>query len=222
MQEGRMAQGAAVGQGRRPLGGVENQLNTAVFDGIHDMGPAFQYLVDLGRLDALFRQVTLGSGRSDGLETERSQQFDRWQDARLVGVLDRNEDGAAAGQAGATADLTLGESDFKRTVDAHDLTGRFHLRSEHSVDAGEARKREYSFFHRPVLWPDRFKTERLELFTGHDPGCDLGDRQADDLRHEGDGARRTRIDLEHVDLAVLDGILHVHQAADVERECKSP
>ena len=37
------------------------------------------------------------------------------------------------------------------------------------------------------------------------------------LRDEGHGARRARVDLEHVDHAVLDRELHVHQADDVER-----
>src|SRR5512143_3767421 len=68
MQEGRMAQGTAVGQRSSPLGGVENKLNAAVFDGIHDVGPALQNLVDLGSFDPLFRQIPLRSRGRDGLE----------------------------------------------------------------------------------------------------------------------------------------------------------
>jgi hypothetical protein len=37
---------------------------------------------------------------------------------------------------------------------------------------------------------------------------------ADDLGDEGHGARGARVDFEHVDHAVLDRVLHVHQAAD--------
>src|SRR5262245_50312171 len=121
MQEGRVAQRPAVGQCCRPLGGIENQLNTAVFDGIHDVGPAFQYLVDLGDRDPLFRQITLGSRRSDGLETEGSQELHRRQDARLVGILHRDENGSAPRQAGAATDLAFCEGDFERAVDSHDL-----------------------------------------------------------------------------------------------------
>ena len=58
----------------------------------------------------------------------------------------------------------------------------------------------------------------LERLAGHDARRDLGDRQADDFGDEGHRARGARIDLEHVDLAVLDRVLHVHQPADVERE----
>ena len=43
-------------------------------------------------------------------------------------------------------------------VDAHDLAGRFHLRAEHGVDAGEAREREHRFLDRR-----RVRVRRLEL-----------------------------------------------------------
>src|SRR5262249_13162099 len=105
MQEGGVAQGAAVRQRRSPFGGIESQLNPAVFDGAHDIRTAFQYLVDLGRLDALFREVTLGSRGRDCLESEGRQELDRRQDARLVGILHGDEDGSIAWQAGTAADL---------------------------------------------------------------------------------------------------------------------
>ena len=38
------------------------------------------------------------------------------------------------------------------------------------------------------------------------------------LATNGHRARGARVDLEHVDVAVLDGVLHIHQAADLERE----
>ena len=46
----------------------------------------------------------------------------------------------------------------------------------------------------------------------------LADRHAGHLGDERHRARGARIDLEHVDVAVLDGVLHVHQAADLERQ----
>src|SRR5438067_113875 len=45
-----------------------------------------------------------------------------------------------------------------------------------------------------------------------------GDRLADHLGHKRHRARRSRIDLEDVDVAALDGILHVHQAHHIERQ----
>ena len=57
----------------------------------------------------------------------------------------------------------------------------------------------------------------VERLAGHDAGGDLGDRPADGLGDERHGARGARVDLQHEDGAVLDGVLHVHQAADIER-----
>src|SRR5665213_4506217 len=47
MQEGSSSQRAAVGQRLRPFGGIEHELDVAVYDGVDDMWPAFQHLVDL-------------------------------------------------------------------------------------------------------------------------------------------------------------------------------
>ena len=60
MQEGGAPQRAAIGQRRRPLGGIENELHIAVFDGVDDMGPAFGYFIDALRRDPLFGEVALG------------------------------------------------------------------------------------------------------------------------------------------------------------------
>ena len=46
----------------------------------------------------------------------------------------------------------------------------------------------------------------------------LAMRLADDLGDERHRARGARIDFEHVDLAVLERELHIHQAADIERQ----
>ena len=62
----------------------------------------------------------------------------------------------------------------------------------------------------------------VEAFAGHDARRDLGDRAADGLGDEGHGARGARVDFEDVDLAVLDRELHVHQAADLQRDRHAP
>src|ERR1700683_1298591 len=52
MQEGRAPKRPAVGQGCGPLGGVENEMDLAVLDGVNDMGAPFGDLVDLDRRHA--------------------------------------------------------------------------------------------------------------------------------------------------------------------------
>ena len=46
--------------------------------------------------------------------------------------------------------------------------------------------------------------------------------RADGLGHERHGARGPRVDLQHEDRAVLDGVLHVHQAADIAAPWRVP
>ena len=61
------------------------------------------------------------------------------------------------------------------------------------------------------------QAEGGKRLAGHDAGGDRRHRQADHLGDEGDGARGPGIDLEDMDLAILDGILDIHQADDIER-----
>jgi hypothetical protein len=46
----------------------------------------------------------------------------------------------------------------------------------------------------------------------------IEDRLANHFRDEWHGAGGARVDLEDVDVAILDGELHVHEADDVERQ----
>ena len=82
------------------------------------------------------------------LKPSEVEQLDRRRMRGLVRVPDRDEHGARARQAGAAADLALGEGDLERGVDAHHLAGRFHLRPEHGVDAREAGEGEHRLLHR--------------------------------------------------------------------------
>jgi hypothetical protein len=88
---------------------------------------------------------------------------------------------------------------------------------QHGVDAGEAREREHRFLNRPVLVGAGLEIDACQALARHDAGGDLGHRQPDHLGHERHRARGARINLQHIDVAVLDGVLHVHQAADIER-----
>ena len=136
------------------------------------------------------------------------------QDARLVGILDRDEDGAGEGHAHAGAELALGEGHVVGLVEAHDLAGRAHLGAQENVDAGEAVEGKNRFLYSDMRELLRFQLEAGEGLARHHPGGDLGDRLADHLGDEGHGARGARIDLEHIDVVVLDGELHIHEADD--------
>src|ERR1700719_22695 len=61
MQEGSPPQRPAVGQRLRSLGGVEHQLDLAIGDGVDDMGPPLQHLVDLLGRHAVIGEIALGA-----------------------------------------------------------------------------------------------------------------------------------------------------------------
>ena len=78
------------------------------------------------------------------------------------------------------------------------------------------------FYFRAGLEALRFKLEACECLARHDARCDFGDRKPDHLGDERYRSRGARIDLEHIDIAVLDSVLHIHQTADLEREGEPP
>ena len=102
----------------------------------------------------------------------------------------------------------------------HHLAGRAHFRPEHGVDAGEAGEGKHRFLDPDMIELLELEIERSELFARHDAGGDRGDRLADHLGDERHRARGARVDLEHVDLAAFERVLHVHEPADFERARK--
>ncbi len=68
--------------------------------------------------------------------------------ARLVAVLDRDEDRALLRQLDAGAELRLGEGAAEIAIEAHHLAGRFHLRPQDDIDAGEAGEGEHRLLDR--------------------------------------------------------------------------
>ena len=60
------------------------------------------------------------------------------------------------------------------------------------------------------------------LVAGHDLGGDLGEREADRLGHERHRPGRSRVDLQHIDRSVPDGVLNIHQPHHPELQGKLP
>ncbi len=116
-------------------------------------------------------------------------------------------------------DLRLGEGDPERPVDPHHLAGGLHLRPQQGVHVGELDEGEDRLLHADVRRDDLLREAQLgQLPPRHHLRGELGQRHADGLADERDGARRARVDLEDVDLAALDGELHVHQPDDGQLE----
>ena len=144
-----------------------------------------------------------------------SSRRDRLDDLRLVAVADRNEHRAAGRHRAAGAELALGEGDGVVAVEAHGLAGRAHLGAEQRVDAGEAGEREHRLLDRDVVVArSRFRSKPASGSPAMTSAPILANGVPIGLGDERHGARGARVDLEDVDVAVLDGVLDVHQPLD--------
>src|SRR6516165_12664953 len=114
MQEGGPPQRAAVLQRLIPLGSVEQELNLAVADGVHDIGPTLGGLENTVAGGAVLDQEALRTGRADDPKTKLDQELDGAQNAPvLVRVAHRHEHRALARQPRAAAELAFGEGDLE-------------------------------------------------------------------------------------------------------------
>jgi hypothetical protein len=64
--------------------------------------------------------------------------------------------------------------------------------------------------------------EIVETGAGADPGRELGPWSAAGAGEERHGARRSRVDLDHVDCVLLDRKLNIDESAHVEGEGEQP
>ncbi len=65
-------------------------------------------------------------------------------------------------------------------------------------------------------------SEFLQRLAGHDPGGELGQRPPGRLGDKRRCPAGPRVDLDEINLAVLDGKLDIHQAADTELQGQGP
>src|SRR5579863_7863361 len=77
--------------GELTLGGVDDQVNLVVLDHIHDMRPAFAYLVHSAAGDARLRQRARRAFRRHGLEAAGNEPPRKLHRARLVAVAYADE-----------------------------------------------------------------------------------------------------------------------------------
>ena len=143
-------------------------------------------------------------------------------DAGFVGIPHGQQRVPGSRQADPRSELSLQIGRGEVLIDAHRLAGRFHLGAEDHVAAREARERQHRLFDRDVLKSGLGEPEAGQRLAGHDPGRDLCHGHRRRLCHEGHCTAGPRIDLEHIDIVALDGILHVHQADDAEPAGQQP
>ena len=181
------------------------------------MRPAFGDLVHRRHRNSGSLQHKFGARSGDQFETQRHQIARGIDDLRLVTVLHGNEHAARLRQHGGRRKLALGKGRGEIGINAHHFAGGLHFGAEHRINTGEAREREHGFLHGDMIADiARGQIEAGKLFTRHHPRGDLGHRDAGRLGGERHGAAGARVDLDQVNVAILDGELHVHQALHLQ------
>ncbi len=163
------------------------------------------------------------------VEAELDQSRGEQRQLALVGVVHGDEHVAAGRQAAfVCGELALGERVREVAVEAHDLAGGTHFRSEQHVDglaerSAESLERKHGFLDGHLLatmdvatvavgQEQAVVTLLLDGFADHDAGGGLGQCHTGGLGSERHGTGGTRIGLDDVQSVGHEGILHVDQA----------
>ena len=216
---GGLADRVAVAARVTALRRVHDEVDAAAADELDDR------LALVDTLDRDVRQLECGrgSGGCDELEAVGCKCTRDSEDSNLVGIADAQERAAAGGKLAAGGALGPGESGREVGAARHHLPGRAHLGAEHRVGAGEPHERKHRRLH--VMAGAGFALRR-ELEVGdcrarREPAGGVDEVDPGRLGGVGNGARRPRVHLEHVDLAARDRELHVQQPDHAERRAEA-
>ena len=162
-----------------------------------------------------------GAAGGEHLEAELGETLHRRQDAWLVLVAHRDEHAcpSAAGRRRRRAGSWRRPARSRGRGPSPRRSSASPGRAAMSTPGKRAKGNTASL---TAMWPSALRLPRREGASRLSPammraailaiGLPIG------LGDEGHGARGARVDFEHEDVAVLDGVLHVHQAADLERQ----
>ena len=178
----------------------------------------------MGDGDAPPRQVAGGAVGGEHPEPQPGEVPCQRRRRRLVAIVERQEHrpGRRDDMPGAAKRLGVGPTDGRRP--SHHLAGGSHLRAEHPVLGRETLPRQHRLLDgypevgRPLRPQDPRRPQVRQRRPHHHPGRHLGQRDAGCLGDERDGARPTRVGLEHPHVPVTDGELDVEQSPDPEPE----
>ena len=196
---------------------IDDKLDVAVLDVVDHVGTPFADLEDRLDRDPVLPKPCGRAARGGNPEPHPGKIPGHGNDPVLVMIVNTEEDPPRKRHLEAGGHLRFRKGEAEGMVDSHHLARRLHLGAEQDVRVGKAVEGEDRLFHRDVLRSDGFReAELLQGFPQHDLRRQLRQRDPDCLADEGDGPRGAGIDLQHVEVAILDRILDVHQADNVE------
>ena len=198
----------------RPSGRVEDQLDLAVLHQVDDVRAAPRAPCRRERTAIVASKKRRGAARGDEREAQSRRGRARSAAASLSLSFTETNAVPASGTPSPAADLGLGEGGAEVVGDAHHLAGPAHLGPSTGSSPGNLTNgKTDSLTKRPSRRGLGGEPQLGQRSPDHHLRRDLGERHAGRLGHERHGAAGARVDLEHVDHAVLDRVLHVHQAA---------
>ena len=117
--------------------------------------------------------------------------------------------------------MRFGKRHAQVVIKSHDLPCGPHFRAQGDRGSRETDERENGFLDGPEIGNDFLReAELLEGFACHDQRSVLGQRHANRLRNKGNRTAGPRIYLKNVQVIILDRILDIHQANNVQLLCQ--
>src|SRR5579859_6127711 len=206
---------------------VHHKLHAVALDQVDHVGAAFLHFVDAVHGESGFFQTVGGAVRGDKTETHFNKAPRQFNRLLFVTVDHADKNRALRGQSLSGGKLCLGKRFAESIGRAHDFAGGFHFRTQDCVHAGElvpGEDRGFDEVSRASSEVDSFFNVRgkeiTQLASGHEAGCNLGQRNAGGFRNIGYSARSARVDFNHENFFVLDGELNIHQPDDFQRTCQ--
>ena len=199
------------------FGGVHDPLDFLVVDKVQQVRAATGDAEHGAGLDAFVVEKGRGSAGGVNLVAHVHEALDERHCLLLVFILEGDEDVAFGRNLVAGGQLALEVGEAAVAIDAHDFAGRLHFRRKRDVDARELDEREDGFLDAHVRHVDFFgEADLFEGFAEHAAARVAGQRDADGLGNERHRTGSARVHFDHVEFAILDGELHVHETANVE------
>ena len=208
-----------IGFGNSPfaLRRVDNQLDVSVFHHVQNVRPPLSHLEHGPVSDTVLMQVGGGPFCGNNFETKIVEEKGGFEHGHLVLILDADKHRPRQGQLLSRGQLRFCEGQTEVFVNAHDLSSGLHFRPQQRIHTRKPTKGKNRFFDGNVRrrhLPS--ETQFLQPFSHDHLGGQLGQRNTGRFTHKGNGPRGSGVHFQHIDDAVLDRILNVHQSHHIQ------